>query len=252
VEHKNDRIERLNRQMEDMPEEARVRELRRQAAELEDQVEERNSRIAQLERRVSDLRREDWETAPDRLTSTLLSGFAGGSPAGGTWQRSGSRLTQSDAGQLFAKYIVGQNQNSAELLYQFSGSASGTGWRGYGLHFLASGSERSRGYGYGTSYLVWLTRDPAHYQSDRTYVQLYRSYSDVRMVEVASRSFDTSLGSTQDVGVYVDRGSGSLTVTLNGDLAFTYRDPEMIRSGRQLAVRTLGTATVRNLEVSTR
>jgi hypothetical protein len=246
---KNERIERLNSQIEEMPEEERVRELRSQVNELEDQVEQQSSTIADLRSRLREARTEAWETAAQRLTRRLFSGFGSGSPAYGSWQASAGSVSQSDAGVRYAKFAIPVSQNAGEMLYTFSGRASGSGWRGYGLHFLASASSSSDGYGYGKSYLIWVTRDVSHYQSPQTRVQLYRSYDDVHMVELVSIAVDRAIDSSNQVQVYVDRDNQSLAIVLNGEHLFSFQDSEFIRSGNGVAVRALGTATVRDLEV---
>jgi hypothetical protein len=158
-------------------------------------------------------------------------------------------VSQTDTGFRYAKFAIPVSQNAGEMLYTYSGRASGSGWRGYGLHFLASASSSSDGYGYGESYLIWVTRDVTHYQSPRTRVQLYRSFDDVHMVELVSMVVDRPIDGSNEIQVYVDRGSRTLAVSLNGEHLFSFQDSEFIRRGNGVAVRALGTATVRNLEV---
>jgi hypothetical protein len=107
-------------------------------------------------------------------------------------------------------------------------------------------------YGFGSSYLVWITRDPANTQSDQTFVQLYRSYDDVRMVQLASQAVSASISSPIDVTVYVNRGDGMIVVGVDGEAVITFEDPRIIRSGSAVAVRALGPATVSGLEVRSR
>jgi hypothetical protein len=252
TQQQQERIARLNRQLEQRPETEQVSELRSQIRQLEEQVEAKNERIAELQSAAAQLRQEDWETAPERLGRVLLSGFGNASPIHGSWDLSARRVSQTDAQRLSAKLEVPVRQDEPELLYTFSGRVSGSGWRGFGLHLLASESSSANGYGYGSSYLVWITRDPTHYQSDNTYVQLYRSFDDVRMVEVASSAIAPAITSMSDVRVYVNRGARTITVSVNGQRALSFRDDDLISRGSRVAIRALGTATVEDLRVTTR
>jgi hypothetical protein len=252
TKQQDERIARLNRQLEQRPEAEQVTELRGQVRQLEDQVARKNQQVADLQSTAAQLTQEDWETAQERLSRVLASGFRDGSPVYGSWDISARAVTQTDAQRLNAKLQVPVRQDEAELLYTFSGRATGAGWRGYGLHFLASENRSPNGYGYGSSYLVWITRDQAHYQSDTTYVQLYRSYDDVRMVEVASSAVSAPINSRSDLGIYVNRNDQTITVMVNGRAALMFHDDSMIRSGNRVAVRALGTATVEDLRVTTR
>jgi TolA-binding protein len=250
LQQKDDRIARLNRQLEQRPEAEQVRELRAQIQELETQAERQNERIAELQNVAAGLRTEDWMTASQRLRTLLLSGFGKGSVVSGTWNVSGGAAAQTGAQQLYAKYAMPVRQDAGELLFSFTGSAQGSGKRGYGLHFLASGST-ANGYGYGNSYLVWVTRDPSHYQNDMTYVQLYRSYDDVRMVELASAAVPPTITSRSDLQVYVKRDEQTISVALDGRQVLRFRDPNMIRSGSQVAARAMGAVRLENLVAST-
>jgi hypothetical protein len=249
VQQKDERIARLNRQLEQRPEAEQVKELRAQVRELENQAERHNERVMELQAEVAGLRTEQWKTAPQRLRSVLLSGFGEGSSLSGTWNVSGGAAAQTDAGQLYAKYAVPVRQDTAQLLYSFTGAAQGSGRRGYGLHFLASGST-ANGYGYGNSYLVWITRDPAHYQSDKTYVQLYRSEDDVHMVELASATIPPAITSRNDIQVYVNRDEQTISVAVDGRQVLSFRDPNPILRGSRVAARAMGTARLENLLVT--
>ncbi len=250
IQQKDQRIARLNSQLAQTTVEGQVRELRNQVSQLEDQVTQKNARIASLESQVKTIQGESWQTASGRLTRTLRLGFDNGTAAFGSWQASRYSVAQTSAADLYAKFTIPQKQDYGQLLYTFTGRAAGSGWRGFGLHFLASGAATSRGYGYGRSYLVWVTRHEAHYESPKTYVQLYRSYDDVHMVELASMAVDASMATSNDVGVYVNRGDKTITVILNGKRVLSYQDKDLL-TGDEVAVRALGTVTVENLRIKT-
>ncbi|RKX75844.1 MAG: hypothetical protein DRP87_13620 [Spirochaetes bacterium] len=182
----------------------------------------------------------------------LLSGFRGGTTGSGSWEVSSTAATQRDANQKFAKYILDARQTANELVYSVRGRALSAGWVGYGLHILASGAERATGYGYGQSYLIWLTRDPVHFQTDTTYIQIYRSYNDIRMVQLVSHAIPESIGDNLDIDVYVNRSEGKFIVFVNGKQKFTFQQPTSLASGTRLVLRALGSSGFRNLQVKTR
>lgn len=173
---------------------------------------------------------------------TLLSGFTRGSGVHGNWSASGRNLTQSDTANYFAKYAIPVSQSSSRLLYSFTAQAasSGTAFVGYGLHFMASGDRAANSYGYGSSYLVWITRDPSYYRNNDTYLQIYRSFDDVKMLQVASVSTGESITRSNDVEILYDKPSGVISVAINGTTYALYRAPSAIRTGSKTAFRTLG------------
>ena len=228
--------------------------LRDELSESERMLREKEREIARLADRPVVRPPEDvgaaWATANDRLTRVRLSGFAAGTAASGSWTTTAAQTAQTDADELYAKFVVPGQHGANETLVTLEARATGSGWRGYGVHFLASGSTRPWLYGYGRSYLVWVTRDPERYQTDATYVQLYRSSSDVDMVLVASKMVPESIGSNNRVQVHADRTTNELTVTMNGRHLFSFTDRGFLRSGTNVALRALGSITFTGLRVS--
>ncbi|TVR51081.1 MAG: hypothetical protein EA426_20290 [Spirochaetaceae bacterium] len=227
--------------------------LRNELSESERMVREKELEIARLAGRAvvhTEPTDAAWATANDRLTRERLSGFAAGTAASGSWTTTAAQTTQTDAAELYAKFVVPGSHGANETLVTLEARATGSGWRGYGVHFLASGSTRPWLYGYGRSYLVWVTRDPERYQTDATYVQLYRSSSDVDMVLVASKMVPESIGSNNRVQVHADRTTNELTVTMNGRHLFSFNDRGFLRSGTNVALRALGSITFTGLRVS--
>lgn len=186
------------------------------------------------------------------VTRSVKSGFGGGGSLAGSWSLSGSSLRQSSAVDLFAKYTVPVNQNANELVYTFGGTGSATGWSGYGIHILASGSSDGELYGFGSSYLVWVTRDIDATQTEQTFIQLYRSYDDVHMVQLASQAIAGSISSPIDVTVYVNRSDGLIVLGVGDEAIVSYEDSSIIRSGTSVVARTLGPATISGLSVKSR
>lgn len=186
------------------------------------------------------------------VSRPVKSGWAGGLPARGSWSTVGEALRQTSAGEKFAKYAMPVQQDTDELVYTFQGTGSTSAWSGYGLHFLGSGSKQNDMYGYGSSYLVWVTRDQGNTQSDKTFVQLYRSYDDIRMVQLASKAINESIGATLDITVYVNRRTGVVGVGVGTTPVIEFYDPSVIRSGTHVVGRALGQATMTNLKIMSR
>jgi len=238
-----------------------VGELRSQLADAEsakdsaeDQLSDARAQVSSLESRIRTAGSGPADPlAPvSTVTRTVKSGFGGGGVLDGSWSLSGSSLRQSGADQLYSKYSLPVNQNANELVYTFEGAGSASGWSGYGIHFLASGSTDGDLYGFGSSYLVWVTRDPGNTQSDQTFIQLYRSFDDVHMVQVASRAISRSISSPIDITVYVNRSEGAIVLGVDDEAVITFEDSRIIRSGSQVIARALGPASLSGLSVKSR
>lgn len=238
-----------------------VSDLRTRVARAESERDEAQELLSDARSQVSSLEDrlqtaggapEDALASADNVRRSVKSGFGGGSALSGTWSMSGSRLGQTSTDDLHAKYVVPVRQSANELLYTFEGTGASRGWSGYGLHFLASGAEAGNLYGYGSSYLVWVTRDPSHTQSDSTFVQLYRSFDDVHMVQLASRAIPRSIDRPFEVAVYVNRSEGTIVLGVDDEPILAFDDPDLIRSGSAVAARALGPATMIDLEVRSR
>ena len=146
------------------------------------------------------------------------------------------------------------SQTSTETLYTIKAKADASGFVGYGLHFFASGDRRGDGYGFGSSYLVWLTRDPAYYGSDTTYLQAYGSFDDVEMLQVASIGVAAPIGMTNTTEVLYNKANGSVSVSVNGTEYISFTIPAMyrLRSCSKVALRALGKVTFSDLTVKTK
>ena len=178
----------------------------------------------------------------EKPTRTTVTGLSSGSSILGNWNMSGGNLTQSNSALLYAKYGIPMSQSNNQTLYSFTAqaSASGTAFVGYGLHIVASGDRAANSYGYGDSYLIWVTRDPSYYKNNNTYIQVYRSYDDIKMLQVASVATDENIARSSDVEILYNKVSGLITVWINGNLYVTYNAPSPIQSGNKVAFRTLG------------
>lgn len=235
--------------------EKEIKQKEQQLSQKEDQIDDLSSELRQKERRVAVLENEVARAGtmiPDQGFRAARVSTAGAMSGMGSWDVSRTRARQTDAGQKFAKFIVKARQANNEYVYSFTGKGSRSGWSGYGFHFLASGSKTAKGYGYGDSYLVWVTRDPDNLQTDKTFIQLYRSYNDVRMVQLANQAIDESISDNLDIEVYVNRGKGQIMVSVEGTIALIYNENALMSSGNEIVLRALGTAEFRNARLTTK
>ena len=234
-----------------------VADLKKQNTDLQTEIAQMNRDIAagirRYESQISSLQRqlesagvevEATEMMPvsARPTMVAMSGFGMGTGRSGNWTLSGNRLTQNDSTQYFAKYVIPGNQSADQTLYSFTAQAASNAkaFTGYGIHFFASGDKAVNSYGFGNSYLVWFTRDPSYYKSEDTYVQVYRSYDDIKMVQVSSVAITDRITAANNIEVLYDRANATITVAVNGKDVLTYHSPSPIRSGNKGAFRTLG------------
>jgi len=207
--------------------------------------EKYSKQISTLQEQIASLKKAKAVTTvqpvqkkPQRV---VLSSFSGGKALFGNWSVGYGYAEQKNTSLKFAKYSIPLYQSQDLTSYFFTANAQGSrGWVGYGLHFFASGEQTGKGYGFGRSYLVWLTRDFAHYQANDTYLQLYESFNDVKMIQLASVKIPQSITSTLTVEALYNKSTGQITVSVNGEkqLSFTVESP--IYSGNKIVLRTLG------------
>lgn len=213
-------------------------------AELENKVESQDEMIASLQDRLRDAEEAAASAVAavpaDMPTRIAKSGFSGGRSLYGNWSVSSTSARQTDTSLFFAKYEIPVSQTADQTLYTLKGAGNQTARVGYGLHFYASGNNTGAGYGFGSSYLVWLTRDPGYYGTNDTYVQLYQSFDDVRMVQLASVAVPASISRSMTTDVLYDKDTKTVTVMVNGDVAFAYQVSAPIARGSKVALRTMG------------
>ena len=172
-------------------------------------------------------------------TGSVKSGFSGGMSLEGTWSVSASKATQSRASVLYAKYAIPVTQNRSKTLYTYSAKTTSSGRVGYGLHIAGVNAKAKAGWGYGKSYLVWMTKDPAFFKNDNVYLQLYQSNSDSSMVQLASVSIPDAASASNKVEVLYDKSNRMITVWVNGDLRLNYEVDTALHSGDSVALRSL-------------
>ena len=238
---------------------AELAELRRQNRAVRAEVEElerENERLrneqAALRIRVMDELLEDGVIAQMRplMTQTLVSSFRAATTQVGDWNVQSDRARQTDPEQFFAKLTLPAPQTDRPTLYSFTARANGDGWVGLGIHILVSGVE-ARGYGLGKSLLVWLTRDFEEYRNDNTYLQLYRSNDDIDMGRVLDSVIEESIANNLDIEVLFEPETEYITIAVNGEEKVRYKTWFGVRSGFEVALRSLGSAEFRDLSIQT-
>lgn len=171
----------------------------------------------------------------------LVAGFFQASDQLGDWVVSTTQLNQTNKKQLYAKYIMELEQKHAEIVYEFKARVDDPGWVGYGLHFLVKEQKTATGYGLGQSYLLWFTRDEEHNKTDRTFVELYRSFDDIHMIRLASQMIQESITEELNIELYFNYNLNLITVIVNNDIELSFFDSDkVIKDGEKVAFRTLG------------
>lgn len=249
---KDERIDELNGEIYVLNE--RLREQNKEVVALNERIREQDnkiaalkedhaSEIASLNRELRELRARAAEVVaevpvlPERV---VYSGFRGGTSLLGDWKVTANNARQVDPAQMYAKYSLPIGQKETEMLFGFTARATDLDRIGYGLHFFASGEKTGSGYGFGSSYLVWLTKDRIFYKSDSTYVQLYRSFDDVKMIQVASISIPERIDSSMNTEVLYNSSDGIISVYVNGIKRIDYKVQSPIVRGNSIVLRSLG------------
>ncbi len=181
----------------------------------------------------------------------VFSGWDGGRALYGNWRPESDRLIQDDVSSRRAVYRIPFTQDPADYRFTFTLRARGGGWIGGGLHIMATKEGERSGYGYGASWLVWLTRDTAYYRNESTYLQLYRSFSDDLMIQVASISLPEKMEDGLLVDVLYNAAMEILSLSVNGDLKLFFPVKRDQAVGTEVAFRALGgPVEFRSLEIS--
>lgn len=168
----------------------------------------------------------------------ILEGFSSGQPLLGSWSLKNNTLSQTDTTHLYTYFVLPLEQSLSDTLFRFSARSSGEGWIAYGLHIFASDS-RSTDYGFGQSILVWLTRDPVYYKNESTYLQLYRSFNDTTMNQLASVMIGEQISDELVVEIYYSASNGILSLSVNGDVKLFFPVKGLILNGKTVALRVL-------------
>jgi hypothetical protein len=185
-------------------------------------------------------------------TKTLVEGFSQSVPQLGYWNVIGNTATQTDEDQYFAKLVLPIKQQTKPTLFTFKTRSRGFGWVGTGMHIFATDNHAFKGYGYGNSLLVWLTRDPDYYGSTDTRLQLYRSDNAVQMEMVLDAIIEEPLTEYLDVAILYEPEAEYITISVNGIEKLRYKTWFGINTGLEIALRSLGGyADFKDLKVKT-
>lgn len=232
---------------------ARLAELRAQVADLLAQNELLRDEQRGLEQRILNeiLSNGFVRMMEERLTRSIATGFSGATPDSGSWELSGGVAFQADEDAFFAKLAMPVEQERETVLYSFTVRTLDEGWVGAGLHLFVSDVERRRGYGMGSSLLVWFTRDPDVRRTTTTYLQLYKSDDDVNMERVLDAAIPEPLDETLRVDVLYEPQNQYITIAVNGVDRVRYRTWFGVETGVELAFRSLGRAEFQEFLVRT-
>jgi hypothetical protein len=175
------------------------------------------------------------------LATVMLEGFGRSEPQLGNWKITDNEAFQLDGNQYFAKLVFEVEQYTRPTLFSFKVRALGDGWVGVGMHIFATNKEKLKGYGFGKSLLVWMTRDPAYYESNDTRLQLYRSDNNIDMEQVLDAVVVEPMSRYQQLDIYYEPNKQYITIYINGEAKLAYRTWFDIDNGIEIALRSLGT-----------
>ena len=227
-----------------------------QIEDLEQEVEKKDSTIIDLNSKLRGARNgdgESFEAVKQRLSRPIHSGFEPESGyTWGSWELSNGELKQTDPQNYFAKYSIPLLQSEREYLYSFRAAGPQEGWIGYGLHLLASEVEEADKYEFGNSYLVWITRDYRHNRTDKTFVELYRSNGEGKMVRLVSKAVYENLSASPTIAVHSNTNENTITVYAEDKEVFSFEDRDMYREGGMVSLRSLGETTFSQFTVYTK
>ncbi|RKX77002.1 MAG: hypothetical protein DRP87_10395 [Spirochaetes bacterium] len=180
----------------------------------------------------------------------IQKGFHRAVPQMGNWFIRDDRAEQLDPSQYFAKLVIPVIQNSKPTLFSFKGRSTGSGWVGFGAHIFATEREWKKGYGFGDSILVWITRDREYYGCPDTRLQFYRSSDSVHMEMVLDAIIEEPIHRYMDLDILYNPVAQYISVFVNGAEKVKYKTWFSIDSGVQIALRTLrGGASFKDMEV---
>ncbi len=234
---------------------ARAEALAADAGKLQAKVAELEAKIASLESGRDALYGKLASFGSLRIDAgsfpeLLRSGFADGKTRLGTWKQAAGLLSQTDKGQYFSRLTFPLLQSAKPVLYSFETKTGSKGWVGTGIHLFADGVKKAKGFGEGKSLLVWLTRDAKVRGNDGTYLQVYRSDSDISMERVLDAKIKERLDGWNKVEVLYEPADEFIVLAVNGTVRAAYRTYFGIGTGVSMSLRTLGEGVqFRNLEV---
>ena len=173
-------------------------------------------------------------------TDTVMTGFGSGASLFGNWEHEGDLLTQKDTTYYFAKYGVPFERDYSEVVFEFSTRALRDTWLGCGIHVLAGSERTARGYGFGKSFLIWVTSDLKYYKTADTFLQIYQSSDDINMIQLKSVRIPESIYDSVKIRIYYSRTENKFIVSVNGRKRLDYLLETPVPLGNKIVFRTLG------------
>jgi hypothetical protein len=181
-----------------------------------------------------------WSLDTSKFHKNLRTGFDGSLARMGSWKITGQTAAQTDASQYFSRLEMPLAQGKAATLYRFKARSTGKGWIGLGLHIFVEDNKKKRGYGEGKSLLVWFTRDKSTRGDDATYLQLFRSDTDVVMERMFDAELQDGLAAWRLVEIVYDPVADYIAVSVDGVLRAVYKTFFGRDAGATVSLRTLG------------
>ncbi|MEW5817613.1 MAG: hypothetical protein AB1798_19720 [Spirochaetota bacterium] len=231
-------ITSLNQQTQQL--ENKVTSLTRQAKEYESTVSSLKDKNIGLEQKLKSLPAPPLTPGSNLFSKILLNSFEGAAAQIGTWAVKDGETRQLDSKQFFAKLILPITQIAKPTLFGFKARTTGQGWVGFGLHIFAERKDKKKGYGFGNSLLIWLTRDSKFYGTEDTHVQLYRSDSSISMGQVLDAIVKDPISDYLNLDILYDPPAEYISIYVNGIEKLKYKTWFDLDSGAEIALRTLG------------
>ena len=150
---------------------------------------------------------------------------------GGSWSINEEHLRQSDAASTNTGLTIALSQTSLQpYLYEFAARViSTTGPRKFGIHLMADGPTLPQR---GNSYLVW-------FNGEQNQVIVYKTINDVLYTQqVANVALDNQWANYK---ITYSPAYGVLEVFRNDQSLVTWTDPNPIKTGNSLSLRTNAT-----------
>ena len=181
-----------------------------------------------------------WVLDLTRYSKPVRKNLDGAVSRMGSWVVDGDAARQTDPAQYFSRLEVPLAQGGAATLYRFMARATGKGWVGLGIHFFVEDVKKRRGYGEGKSLLVWFTRDKAARGDEATYLQLYRSDTDVVMERMFDAELADGIEEWRAIDILYDPLAEYIAVAVDGALRIVYKTFFGRDAGGTISLRTLG------------
>ena len=228
IENVTSKMETLNREQH--------RELRKVSVENE-QLRESNEYLAA---QIQELMK--YPSIPGMLPALdviLLEGFQQGAPLMGSWHVEENLAQQNDDNQYFAELVFPVVQQEKPTLFSFRARAVGNSWVGFGMHLFVSENEWKKGYGLGSSLLIWFTRDEETYGEEYTHLQIYRSSNAVWMEQLLDSQIAEKISEFMDIKILYHPELNYIVVSVNDEEKLRYRTWFRLDSGMEISLRTL-------------